>query len=54
MIEYYDEQPPEYELYNLENDPKELRNLYGDPRYRDVTQQLLQRLAELRKETREA
>lgn len=54
LIEYYEEQPPEYELYDLESDPHELHNLYGNPRYRDVTRQLLQRLEELRKETGEA
>lgn len=54
IIEYYEEQPKEYELYDLENDPHELHNLYGDPHYRDITQQLMRRLLELRKETGEA
>ncbi|HEX7360603.1 MAG TPA: sulfatase [Bryobacteraceae bacterium] len=54
LIEFYEEQPKERELYDLQTDPHELRNLYGDPRYRDVTQQLLHRLEELRQETGEA
>ncbi len=51
LIEYYEEIPKEYELYDLQEDPKELHNLYGDPRYRDLTEKLMERLNELRKET---
>jgi len=54
LIEYYEETPKEYELYDLKEDPKELHNLYGDPRYRDLTAKLLKRLDELRVETGEA
>jgi arylsulfatase A-like enzyme len=53
LIEYYEESPVEYELYDLERDPGETHNLHGDPGYADVTKQLLQRLDELRKETGE-
>jgi arylsulfatase A-like enzyme len=53
LIEYYEEEPKEFELYDLENDPQEQRNLYGDPKYAALTKQLLQRLEELRKETGE-
>ena len=51
LIEYYEEDPPEHELYDLEEDPNEIHNLYGDPRYAALTQQLQRRLEELRKET---
>lgn len=48
-IHYYFERD-EYELYDLEQDPEEKHNLYGDPRYADLTQKLARRLAELRRE----
>lgn len=51
-IEYYDH-PKEFELYDLVSDPNEVRNLYGDPNYRDVIAKLRQRLLELRKEARD-
>ena len=54
FIEYYEQQPKEYELYDLQEDPHELHNLYGDPRYRDLTGRLAKRLNELRAETGEA
>src|SRR5690606_4284776 len=43
---YYD--IDEWELYDLERDPHELRNVYDDPAYRDVRDQLHKRLEELR------
>jgi arylsulfatase A-like enzyme len=50
LIHYYfpDE---EFELYDLENDPQEIKNLYGDPKHADLAKQLRQRLEELRHET---
>jgi arylsulfatase A-like enzyme len=48
-IHYYFERD-EYELYDLEQDPEEKHNLYGDSRYAELTQQLARRLAELRRE----
>ncbi len=50
LIHYY-EAPEEFELYDLENDPGELRNLYGDGRHASLASDLRQRLAELRRET---
>ena len=50
LIHYY-EAPEEFELYDLQEDPSELQNLYGEPRYSALAQQLRQRIDELRKET---
>lgn len=54
LIEYYEQIPKEYELYDLQEDPRELHNLYGNPRYHDLADQLMGRLNELRVETGEA
>lgn len=35
---------PEYELYDVNNDPREEENVYYDPRYRDVADRLRKRL----------
>jgi len=43
--------PQEFELYDLQEDPGELHNLYGDPRYAKLTKTLMNRIQELRKET---
>ncbi len=43
---YYD--IDEWELYDLEKDPKEMRNVYNDPAYVEVRRDMHQRLAELR------
>lgn len=43
--------PEEFELYDLQNDPHELNNLYVDPQYASLARQLRERLKELRKET---
>jgi arylsulfatase A-like enzyme len=53
LIEYYEQEPTEYELYDLETDPGEEHNLYGDQKHADLTHELLARLEELRKETGE-
>ena len=50
LIHYY-EAPEELELYDLKEDPGELHNLYGDPRYLTLTRDLRQRVRELREET---
>jgi arylsulfatase A-like enzyme len=50
LIHYY-EAPEEFELYDLQEDPGELHNLYGDPRYATLANDLGQRIDELRKET---
>ncbi len=43
--------PEEFELYDLQTDPDEKTNLYGQPGTEKLTEHLKQRLAELRKET---
>jgi arylsulfatase A-like enzyme len=50
IIEYWDETPREYELYDLQEDPLERNNLFGDPAYSGLQGHLLQRLVELRRE----
>ena len=37
----------EWELYDLEADPREMRSVYGEPAYADVQRELTRRLAEL-------
>jgi len=49
-IEFFLE-PKECELYDLEKDPDEMRNLYGQPGYEDLTRHLQARMEELRRET---
>jgi arylsulfatase A-like enzyme len=48
---HYFTAPQEFELYDLKIDPAEMRNLYGDPRYAQLTGQLAARLEQLRRET---
>jgi arylsulfatase A-like enzyme len=48
---HYFTAPEEFELYDLESDPAEMRNLHGDSRHGDLEQRLAARLAELRQET---
>ena len=43
---YYD--IDEWEMYDLQTDPNEMKNIYGDANYADVQQQLHTRLEELR------
>ena len=40
--------PPGWELYDLQKDPHEVRNVYDDPAYKDVVRQLKAQLADLR------
>jgi arylsulfatase A-like enzyme len=40
--------PPAWEFYDLRSDPQELRNAYSDPQYKDLIQDLKQRLETLR------
>ena len=47
MIQYLLE-PQEFELYDLENDPKETRNLFGVPAFATIQQHLTERLVSLR------
>jgi len=48
LIEYYTE-GDYHELFDLNNDPNEVRNLYGEPGYEDITRQLTQELRHLQK-----
>ena len=45
---YYD--IDEWELYDLEKDPDEMKSVYDDPEYADVQKQMHRRLTELRAE----
>ncbi len=47
----YPDLPEEFELYDLQRDPGELTNLHGKPGHAALTQDLLKRITELRKET---
>src|SRR5579864_3937192 len=40
--------PEEFELYDLESDPDEMHNLYGEAAHQDLSGQLAARLTELR------
>lgn len=44
---YYD--IDEWELYDLEKDPQEMKNVYGEPGYADVQKNMHERLTEIRK-----
>ena len=50
FIHYY-EAPEEFELYDLWEDPGEIHNLYGNPRYAALTEELRHRIDQLRQET---
>ena len=43
---YYD--IDEWEMYDLQNDPQEMKNIYNDPAYSDAQKKLHEKLAELR------
>ncbi len=45
-----DPREPEWELFDLEMDPMEIHNVYGDPAYQDVVGELKQELARLREQ----
>ena len=53
LIHFFIE-PQEFELYDLENDPEEMNNLYGRPESEEIARRLKQRLAELRAETNDS
>ena len=46
LIRYY--QFGEWELFDLQEDPDELNNVYADPEYRDIAIELAERLGSLR------
>jgi len=45
--------PAEYELYDLQTDPDEMKNLYGDPKGADKVAELRQEMARLRTELKD-
>ncbi|QNP55558.1 sulfatase [Tessaracoccus defluvii] len=45
--------PPEWELYDLQEDPEELNNVYGDPAYRELREQLKAQLWTLQAELKD-
>ena len=47
LIEYYGE-GDYWELFDLQTDPNELKNLYGDPAYSQITANLKTELSRLR------
>jgi arylsulfatase A-like enzyme len=49
LIHFYND-IDEWELYDLENDPQEMKSVYGDPAYAEVQAQLHQRLKELQEQ----
>jgi arylsulfatase A-like enzyme len=51
LIDYYNENGYR-ELFDLQSDPNELRNVYGDPKYANVQKDLGQQLEALRKQYR--
>lgn len=52
LIYYYEEspEPPEWELFDLESDPHEMRNVYEDPAYAQVVDELKAELHRVRVE----
>jgi arylsulfatase A-like enzyme len=42
--------PPEWELYDMRNDPREMKNLYADPKYAPVVRDLKAQLEKLQRE----
>ena len=42
--------PPEWELFDLQKDPREMNNVYADPAYAETVKELKAELARLRKE----
>ena len=48
LISYYNLK--EWELFDLQSDPQEMKSVYGDPQYADIQKQMETELARLRKE----
>ena len=40
----------QWELYDLQTDPKEMHNLYGQPGYEEATQRMMAKLKELQRQ----
>ncbi|MBC8358170.1 MAG: DUF4976 domain-containing protein, partial [Candidatus Aminicenantes bacterium] len=50
---HYFEEPQEFELFDLKNDPHEMHNLINDPAYKDILERLKARMIALRKELKD-
>ena len=50
LIQWYTQNPVEWELYDLASDPNEANNLFGEPKHAAIQQQLMQRLDALLRE----
>lgn len=50
---HYFEEPQEFELFDLQNDPHEMHNLINGPAYKDIIEQLKARMVVLRKELKD-
>ena len=48
LIRFKDVGMDHWEMYDLENDPSEMRNIYGDPANEEIRQELHSKLQELR------
>lgn len=48
LIYFYEDDVNEWELYDLQQDPHEMRSVYADPDYRDVVRELKTELERLR------
>ena len=48
-----DPKPPEWELFDLEKDPMEMKNVYDNPTYAEIVKQLKTELERLRKELKD-
>jgi len=48
LIHFYEPDVDEWELYDLEADPREMRSVYGDPGHAEIQATLLEELARLR------
>ncbi len=51
---HFFEEPQEFELYDLQADPRETKNLYGDPQHENVVERMRAELARLRRETQDS
>ena len=49
LIHFYDD-IDQWELYDLQTDPTEMHNLYGQPGYEEVTQRMMTKLKELQRQ----
>ena len=49
LIHFYND-IDQWELYDLKNDPDEMKNLYSNPKQADLIKQLKEKLIDLRKQ----